>query len=91
MRIEDIDRMAKSILRTYFSMKIQDTYEDPSDQAMYEHHEQIALQTAREGIVLLKNDNDILPLTEKSIKNILVTGDYVEKIARGGGSAEVRI
>jgi beta-glucosidase len=88
VKMEDINRMVKSILRTYFSMKLQDRMKAPSDQEMYERHERIALQTAREGIVLLKNENNILPLKD-DIKKILVTGDYVEKIARGGGSAEV--
>ena len=88
VKIEDIDRMAKSILRTYFSMKLHDQKKLPSDDAIYENHELIALQTAREGIVLLKNEVDILPLNENT-KSILLTGDYVEIIARGGGSAEV--
>jgi beta-glucosidase len=47
-----------------------------------------ALQTAREGIVLLKNENDILPL-KPDIKSILLTGTYVEKLAVGGGAATV--
>ncbi len=55
----------------------------------YKNHESVALQTAREGIVLLKNDKNLLPLS-KSRKNILVTGDYIEKIATGGGSANVK-
>jgi beta-glucosidase len=88
VKIEDIDRMAKSILRIYCSMKLQDQKKLPPDDAMYENHESIALQTAREGIVLLKNENSVLPLTDNA-KIVLVTGDYVEKIARGGGSAEV--
>ncbi|MGD0591673.1 MAG: glycoside hydrolase family 3 C-terminal domain-containing protein [Bacteroidota bacterium] len=88
VKIEDIDRMVKSILRTYFSMKFHDQKKLPPDDAMYENHELIALRSAREGIVLLKNENDILPLKNNS-KTILVTGAYVKKIARGGGSAEV--
>ena len=88
VKIEDIDRMVKSILRTYFSMKLHDQKKLPPDDAMYENHELIALQSAREGIVLLKNENAILPLTD-NLKNILVTGDYVKKNAMGGGSAEV--
>ncbi|MGA3286972.1 MAG: glycoside hydrolase family 3 C-terminal domain-containing protein [Bacteroidota bacterium] len=88
VKIEDIDRMVKSILRTYFSMKLHDQKKLPLDDAMYENHELIALQSAREGIVVLKNEGDILPLKNNS-KTILVTGDYVKKIARGGGSAEV--
>ncbi|MGD0036762.1 MAG: glycoside hydrolase family 3 C-terminal domain-containing protein, partial [Bacteroidota bacterium] len=88
VKIEDINRMVKSILRTYYSMKLHEQKKLPSNDVMYDRHEQIALQTAREGIVLLKNENNILPLKDHSQK-ILLTGDFVEKIAGGGGSAEV--
>jgi beta-glucosidase len=88
IKVEDIDRMAKSILRTHFAMKLNNRRKDKSTVVNFENHELIALQTAREGIILLKNDNNILPL-KKDIKNILLTGDYVEELARGGGSAAV--
>ena len=89
MRVEDVDRMAKSILRTYFAMKLNERKRDSAYNRTFEHHEQVALQTAKEGIVLLKNDGDILPI-KKEVKNILLTGDYVEKLAAGGGSATVK-
>ena len=89
VKMEDIDRMVKSILRTYFAMKLSDQKMNLPDSAMYNDHESIALQTAREGIVLLKNDNNILPL-KKDVKKILLTGEYVVKLAIGGGSAEVK-
>jgi len=87
--IEDIDRMVKSILRTCFIMKFDSRKKYVHDSAFYKNHESVALQTAREGIVLLKNDKNLLPLS-KSRKNILVTGDYIENIAMGGGSANVK-
>ena len=87
--VSDIDRMAKSILRTYFAMKLDEMKRDTSFYENFENHERIALQTAREGIVLLKNEGNILPITEKS-KTILLTGDYVDKLAVGGGAAEVK-
>ena len=89
VKMEDINRMAKSVLRTYYAMKMSDRKKSLPDSAMYDHHESIALQTAREGIVLLKNDKNILPL-KSDLKNILLTGKYVEKLAKGGGSAEVK-
>jgi beta-glucosidase len=89
IKIEDINRMVKSILRTCFIMKFDDRKKNPSDNTLYENHELVALQTAREGIVLLKNEKNILPLQEDK-KKILVTGDYVEKNAMGGGSAFVK-
>jgi beta-glucosidase len=56
----------------------------------YTAHESTALQTASESIVLLRNQHDLLPLNPASIKRILLTGDYVDTIARGRGSAEVK-
>ena len=78
VKIEDINHMVKSILRTYFAMKLSDQRMNLLDSAMYDAHESIALQTAREGIVLLKNDNNILPLKNDPGK-ILLTGEYVEE------------
>jgi beta-glucosidase len=89
VKIEDINRMVKSILRTYYAMRMSDHQNNPPDRAMYDTHDSIALQAAREGIVLLKNDNNILPL-KNNFKKILLTGKYVEKLAQGGGSAEVK-
>jgi beta-glucosidase len=86
----DITRMAKSIMRTCIAMGIYDRpVKDLTLKAKFQEHENIALQTAREAIVLLKNKDNILPLNKSTNKTILLTGNYVEKIARGGGSAEV--
>ncbi len=89
VKLEDIDRMAKSILRTYFAMKLNDRKKEPEYIKKIDDHESIALQTAREGIVLLKNENNILPI-KKDVKKILLTGNYVEKLAAGGGAAFVQ-
>lgn len=89
IRIEDIDRMVKSILRTCFIMKLDRRKKCIHDSNFYRNHEAAALQVAREAIVLLKNEKNILPI-KKARKKILVTGDYVENIAMGGGSAKVK-
>jgi len=98
VKVEDIDRMVKDILRTYFSMKLGERKREPAFLERFNNHELIALQTAREGIVLLKNSDNVLPI-KKEVKNsdlrnpvqrdILLTGDYVEKLAVGGGAATV--
>ncbi len=50
----------------------------------------IALQAAQESMVLLKNANDLLPLTKASIHNIAVIGpDAHPAVTQGGGSAHV--
>ena len=88
VKVEDINRMAKSILRVYFAMKLNGRKKEPNYEKLFKDHELVALQTAREGMILLKNDGDILPI-KKEVANILITGDYVETLAMGGGSATV--
>jgi beta-glucosidase len=89
VKMEEVRRMAKSILRTFFAMHLDEQRKKSDELVEYQSHELIALQTAREGIVLLKNDRGLLPLSKEK-KSILVTGEYVEKLAKGGGSAEVK-
>ena len=87
--IAQIDRMAKSIIRTCIAMGL---YDRPVQDAFFAdkfpEHEQTALQTARESIVLLKNQG-VLPLPKNGSGPMLLTGLYVENLARGLGSAEV--
>lgn len=50
----------------------------------------VALQTAEESIVLLKNEGGLLPLDRSSLRRILVTGpNAAEARLGGGGSASV--
>ena len=86
----DINRMAKSILRTTIAMGLYDRLvKDLSYLEKYPEHERTALQTARESIVLLRNERGMLPIKPESTKKILLTGNYVNTLARGRGSAEV--
>ena len=51
----------------------------------------VALQTARESMVLLKNERSLLPLNKKTIKSIAVIGpDAYPAVPVGGGSARVQ-
>jgi beta-glucosidase len=53
-------------------------------------HQQAALKIAEEGIVLLKNDRKILPISP-SVKSIAVIGYNADrKQAMGGGSSQVK-
>ncbi|HXJ18118.1 MAG TPA: glycoside hydrolase family 3 C-terminal domain-containing protein, partial [Candidatus Polarisedimenticolia bacterium] len=52
---------------------------------------QVALEAAREGMVLLKNEGSLLPLDKQKIKSIAVIGpDAYPAVPVGGGSAGVR-
>lgn len=53
-------------------------------------HQKTIQQIAEEGIILLKNEANHLPL-EKSLKKILVVGDNAKRThATGGGSSEIK-
>ena len=55
-----------------------------------EQNHQLALQAAREGMVLLKNDGNVLPLDKQKIKTVLVVGpDAFAAEPVGAGSARV--
>jgi beta-glucosidase len=87
---DDINRMAKDILGAEIAMGLfRRKVKKKNYLNNYSKHEKIALQTAREGIVLLRNENKILPIKKSIKKKILLTGNYVNIIAKGGGSAEV--
>ena len=49
----------------------------------------IALNVAREGIVLLKNENQILPLKSNKIHKIVVCGYNASHFVSGGGSGRL--
>lgn len=54
-------------------------------------HRQAVLETARESVILLKNDAGILPLSEKTTRRVLVIGDNANRThSNGGGSAEIK-
>ncbi len=54
-------------------------------------HRQAALDAARESIILLKNDENRLPLSAEKVKKVLLVGENAERIhSNGGGSAEIK-
>ena len=64
---------------------------DLSDSVYSGANQAVALETAREGAVLLKNEGKLLPLDKNSVKSVLVVGpDAYPGVAVGGGSAGVR-
>jgi beta-glucosidase len=85
-----VDRMVRSILRTEIAMGLLDRpVRDDYFLSKYPEHEQVALQTAREGIVLLKNSEGMLPLAKEGAVQILLTGLFCETLPCGGGAGEV--
>jgi beta-glucosidase len=64
--------------------------EDPSIPRDDAHNAQVALEGAREGTVLLKNEGNLLPLDRAKVKKLVVLGPNAEPAVTGGaGSAFV--
>ncbi len=72
-----VDRAVRRVLELKFRLGLFDhPYVDLAHARQVVHsaeHQELALQAAREGIVLLKNDNNLLPL-RKDVKSIAVIG-----------------
>ena len=54
-----------------------------------EAHRQVALKTAQESIVLLKNENNLLPLDVKKLKTIAVIGPHADRMIRNRYSGKI--
>jgi len=75
--IETIDRSVRRVLNTKFMLGLFDNpmvdIQKAKAVSHTQEHQDIALKAAREGIVLLKNENNLLPLSKK-IKSVAVIG-----------------
>ncbi len=83
--MEEIDKAIERLLKFIEKNK-------PVKAQKYDRKKQheVARKVAGEGIVLLKNDNDVLPINAKKNKKIAVIGDFAEKpLITGQGSAQV--
>ena len=55
-----------------------------------DEHFKTALNIAREAIVLLKNENNILPIAPQTTQRIAVIGENATRSMMGGGSSELK-
>lgn len=88
-----VDEKVKNILRLMVRLKMIGSDKQARDRGAYstQDHHQAALEVARESVILLKNEGNLLPLDEKKIKTLAVIGgNAVATHAFGGGSAEVK-
>ena len=83
-----IDEKVRRILRTIFKLGL---FEKPSLKDDYQvgtkKNREAAFEAAREGIVLLKNEENILPVDFSKIKSIAVIGPNADKCRTGGGGS----
>ncbi|MBN1182170.1 MAG: glycoside hydrolase family 3 C-terminal domain-containing protein [Bacteroidales bacterium] len=99
LSIADIDTALKRIFKARFLLGEFDpasavSYKSIPDSLLdCQAHRNLALQAAREAIVLLKNDNAMLPLDLGSIDTIAVIGPHAKAVQLGGysGTPEVSV
>jgi len=91
---EDIDRAVKPLLRTFLRVNLLEEgghdFEKTIDDS---EHQELAREIAEEGAVLLKNEDDFLPLESDEIDKISIKGPNSDrefgKALSGGSSAVV--
>ncbi len=85
-----IDRCVKRVLRSKFITGLfDDPYVDPDyAERVYQNpeHRALALRAAREAIILLKNENNLLPLSRDKYKRIAVIGPNAKGVHLGNYS-----
>lgn len=85
-----LDEQASRILRLIFRTAM--NRQKPFGRFTCQEHYDACRQIADEGIVLLKNDNNILPLDATKYNKILVVGENATKsLTEGGGSSELKV
>jgi beta-glucosidase len=86
-----VDEKVANILRVMIKTKVLDPKNREKGSVNTKEHQQVAYQSAVESMVLLKNDNNLLPLQMNAIKSIAVIGDNAtRKQCSGGLSSEIK-
>src|SRR5436305_3257346 len=90
--VATIDEHVRRILRTAARFGWLDReQQDMTIPRFNQQGRQAALEAARESMVLLKNDHDLLPLNKNKIKSIAIIGpNAYPAVPTGGGSAGVQ-
>ena len=90
--LSELDRAASRVLETKFRLGLfDDPYVDPDYAERVNNspeHRRLALEAARKSIVLLKNENSLLPLDLSKLKTIAVIGPNAADLHIGGYSRD---
>ena len=83
---DKVSRILRLIFRTNMNRN------RPYGKFVSPEHSQTALRIAEEGIVLLKNENNILPVASEKYTSIAVIGENaVKTLTLGGGSSSLKV
>ena len=88
LSIKELDRAVKNVLKLVYSFNENKVVTEKDQKAIFDNHNTLALKIALESAVLLKNDNNILPLRKE--QKVLVVGELFEKMRyQGAGSSSM--
>ncbi|MFH6948029.1 glycoside hydrolase family 3 N-terminal domain-containing protein [Flavobacterium sp. FlaQc-51] len=94
LTIEQIDRAAGGVLRLKFLLGLfENPYTDKNlikERFHTKENQDVALEAARKSMILLKNDNNILPL-KKDIQTIAVIGPNADASRLGGYTVKNKV
>jgi beta-glucosidase len=86
---ELLDDKVRRVLRLYIRTGVLDPASRRKGGVNTQAHQQAARRIGAEGMVLLKNQDKILPLDPSKVHRILITGPAADKVIQGGGSGSV--
>ncbi len=91
---DDLNYIVRPLLRTFMRVGLFEKTEQQFKKVLdIPEHQKISQQIAEEGMVLLKNDSNFLPLKADKVKKIAILGPNAKKIfgkpLQGGSSAVV--
>ncbi|MCO6498021.1 MAG: glycoside hydrolase family 3 C-terminal domain-containing protein [Chitinophagaceae bacterium] len=84
---KDIDEKVRRILYTCLYFGLYDDVQENREKPNADEHAKIALRVAEEGVVLLENKGQLLPLNKSDVKKIIIVGPNAEETPLYGGGA----
>lgn len=85
-----INKQVRHILRVIVTLGLMDHPSKPDSSLVNSpEHQKVALKAAEEGIVLLENKNNTLPLNLSGVSKVTVVGPGAKQVLRGGGSSMI--
>jgi len=86
-----IDDAARRLIRMILRTGVLDGRPAPKGELRSKRHRDIAARAAEEAVVLLKNDEELLPFSTAKVRTVAVVGpNAAARRIQGGGSSQVR-
>ena len=87
MKETHVDDKIRRMLRAMFAMNLMEQEIPDGAELLTQRHLDIARKVAESGMVLLKNDGNLLPLNQAKIKSLAVIGPNAANLRTGGGGS----